>query len=102
VYKRQPLINSPNVKDEFATTLLLMFGRQGAVEVQAKYSTLLEPEKKERPQTIKKWLDDPFFVKKWQPFLTPKMQTRYLRILKKEKHSWTSRKLIDRELIRRE
>jgi hypothetical protein len=99
---KHPLINSPNVKEEFATVLLLMFGRRGAVEVQAKYSTLLEPEKKERPKIIRKWLGDPFFIKKWQPFLTPKMQTSYLRILKKEKRSWTSRKLIDRELIRRE
>lgn len=99
---KYPLINSPNVKDEFATVLLLMFGRHKSVEVQAKYSRLLEPEIKERPQIIKKWLDDPFFVKKWQPFLTPKMQTRYLRLLKKERPSWTSRKLIDRELIRRE
>lgn len=98
---KYPLINSPNVKDEFATTLLLMFGRRGAVEVQAKYSRLLEPEKTDRSNTIKKWLGDPFFIKKWQPFLIPKMQTSYLRILKKENRPWTSRKLIDRELNRR-
>ena len=99
---KYPLINSPNVKDEFATALLLMFGRRDSVEVQAKYSTWLEPGRDGRPDTIRKWLGDPFFVKKWQLFLTPKMQTRYLRLLKKEGPSWASRKLIDRELIRRE
>jgi hypothetical protein len=99
---KYPLINSPNVKDEFATVLLLMFGRRESVEVQAKYSTWLEPGREGRPDTIRKWLGDPFFVKKWQPFLTPKMQTRYLRLLKKEGPPWASRKLIDRELIRRE
>lgn len=99
---KHPLINHPNVKDEFATVLLLMFGRRTSVEVQANYSTLLEPGKKERSKIIKKWLGDPFFIKKWQPFLIPKMQTSYLRLLKREGASWTSRKLIDRELIRRE
>ncbi len=97
-----PLINSPKVKDEFATTLLLMFGREDAVEAQVKYSTVLEPEKEERSETIKKWLDDPRLVKKWQPYLIPKMQTSYLRFLKKERPSWASRKLINRELIRRQ
>ena len=97
-----PLINSPNVKDEFATVLLLMFGRRESVKIHEKYSTWLEPEREGRPGTLRKWLDDPIFLKKWQPFLIPKMQTNYLRILKKEKHSWVSRKLIDRELIRRE
>lgn len=99
---KYPLINNPNVKDEFATALLLMFGRRESVEIQAKYSTWLEPGREGRPDTLRKWLGDPFFVKKWQPFLIPKMQTRYLRLLKKKEHSWTSRKLIDRELARRE
>jgi len=97
-----PLINNRYVKDEFAATLLLMFGRREAVEVQAKYSALLEPERKQRSDTLRQWLDDPFFVKKWQPLLVPKMQTSYLQLLKEEGPTWASRKLIDRELTRRE
>jgi hypothetical protein len=97
-----PHVNHANVKDEFATALLLMFGRRKSVEIQASHSTWLEPEREGRPDTLRKWLDDPFFVKKWQPFLIPKMQTSYLRLLKKKEHSWASRKLIDRELTRRE
>lgn len=98
---KYPLIDSPHVKDEFAVTLLLMFNHRKVVEVQAKYSALLAPEKKERSGLIKEWLDDPFTIQKWQPFLTPKMQTSYLRLLKKENPAWTSRKLINRELSRR-
>ena len=98
---KYPLINSPNVKDEFATVLLLMFGRRESVEIQEKYSKWLEPGREGRSGTLRKWLDDPFIVKKWQPFLIKKMQTSYLRLLKKKEHSWTSRKLIGRELIRR-
>jgi hypothetical protein len=99
---KYPQVNNRNVKEEFATALLLMFGQRESVETQAKYSPLLEPGREERTDTIKKWLNDPYFVKKWQPFLTPKMQTSYLRLLKKKRPSWTSRKLIDQELIRRE
>ena len=72
------------------------------VEVRVKYSTWLEPEREGRPGTLRKWLDDLFFLEKWQPFLIPKMQTSCLQIFKKGEHSWVSRKLIDRELIRRE
>jgi hypothetical protein len=97
-----PRVNHRNVKDEFATALLLMFGQREAMETQVKYSPLLEPGSEERTDNIRKWLNDPYFVKKWQPFLTPKMQTSYLRLLKKKRPPWTSRKLIDRELIRRE
>jgi hypothetical protein len=97
-----PLGTNGMVKDEFATVLLVMFGRRQTVEFQATYLNRLGPEEVKRAKIISKWLDDPFFVKKWQPFLTPKMQTRYLRLLKKQGPSWTSRKLLDRELIRRE
>ena len=97
-----PLNTNGRVKDEFATVLMVMFGRRQTMEFQVAYLKLLGPEEVRRSRVISKWLDDPFFVKKWQPFLIPKMQTTYLRILKREKHSWTSRKLIDRELIRRE
>ncbi len=97
-----PLNTNGKVKDEFATVLMVMFGRRQTVEFQVTYLNLLGPEEVRRSRVISKWLDDPFFVKKWQPFLIPKMQTIYLRILKRKRHSWTSRKLIDRELIRRE
>lgn len=98
---KYPLSNNRNIRDELATTLLLMFGRRKAVEIQANYSTQLEPENKGRSETLKEWLNDPFVIKKWQPFLVQKMQTRYLHLLKKEEPSWTSLRLIDRELTRR-
>ena len=76
-------------------------GRREAVETQAKYSTLLKLNGEELSKNLRKWLGDPFLVKKWQPFLIPKMKTGYMKILKKEGRSWISRKLIDRELNRR-
>lgn len=96
------LIKAPNVKNEFATVLLLMFGRRQAVETQAKYATQLKLNRKELSKHLRQWLGDPVLVKKWQPFLVPKMRTTYMKILKSEGRPWASRKLIDRELHRRE
>jgi hypothetical protein len=65
---KYPLIDSPNVKDEFATVLLLIFDRRESVEIHEKYSTWLEPGREGRPGALRKWLDDPFFFKSGNHF----------------------------------
>lgn len=107
---------SEEVADEFATALLVMFGRKGGMQTQLRYLAenptvpeaiaraarddrhLLSPD---RARTALRLADDADLVRKWQPVLVPRMQTRMLEQLRQRPTEWADLDLVERELSRR-
>ena len=111
-----PFYNNEEVADEFATVLMVMFMGERRVRSQAEYfasrTSAKEVRQKlmtddrhplslQRARNILNWVDDPKLVYNWQPVLVPRMQTTFLERLKEQSPSWTSRALVERELLLR-
>lgn len=113
---KYPFHGNEEVVDEFATVLLIMFDRKRAARTQAEHFATVPPEPEienklrrndrhplsiQRAENIRGWLNDPDLVRKWQPFLIPKMQTDFLRLLREKQRPWAPSRLIQLELENR-
>lgn len=111
-----PFHNNEEVVDEFATVLMVMFMGEKRVRSQAEYFASANPTSEvrqklttdnrhqlslQRARNTLNWVDDPKLVYNWQPVMVPHMQTAFLERLKDQPRSWTSRELVERELLLR-
>ena len=112
-----PSASNPETADEFATVLMLMLKQNERAYAIAEYfvknpsqseelAKLLDdnrhPLSPQRCQNILRWLDDPQFVRKWQKFLVPHMQTVLLKRLLLKPTPWTDLELVEQELQARQ
>jgi len=103
--------------DEFASVLMVMLNHEENLRTLA--AQIVENPKPfddlkalvtgdSHPLTIKRaknilgWLEKPDFARSWQPLLVPKMQTLYLRKLRRSPYPWTELNLVTEELERRQ
>jgi len=56
----------------------------------------------QRAKNVLRWSKDSDFLKKWQPFLVPHMQTALLKRLKQKPTAWTDLSLVEKELAGRD
>jgi predicted Zn-dependent protease len=108
-----PLYDNEDAVDQFATVLLIMFNQPEAAKAQADFFSATPPKAEynqkvkkdiqhslsiQRARNIRRWLNDPEIVKKWQSFFIPKMQTPFLRKLQVQPQTWSNLELIKKEL----
>ena len=113
---RYPFYANEEVADEFATALMVMLDAAGKARTQAEYFSVLSeseatrrdddvddrhPMSRQRARNILNWLDDRLLVRRWQPVLVPRMQTRLLTALRDRPTGWTDTELVEQELARR-
>lgn len=104
-----PAADSEGTVDQFAVVLYLMYGQTerlssvvdfleapGSGDDSGQIDT-----RPERLENLKKWMDDPELVQRWQPFLVPHIQTNTLRVLASQPRAWTDVESIEKELARR-
>jgi hypothetical protein len=115
VWMRQwgyPFHGNEEVADEFATALLTLFNHgeraRAAAEMFDQFPSQQEYEfKKEkfdrhplsvqRARNIRRWLEDPKLLSRWQKIFLPHMQTDVLEALRQNPRAW-----LDREQLRKE
>jgi hypothetical protein len=103
--------------DEFAVVLMLMLNQKSRVLGAADYAVknpsafsamtkLFQDERHplsaQRAKSVLKWAKDSDFLKRWQAFLVPHMQTALLKRLKQKPTTWTDLSLVEKELAGRE
>jgi hypothetical protein len=103
--------------DEFAVALMVMLNQKSRVLGAADYAVknpsafnamtkLFQDERHplsaQRAKSVLKWAKDSDFLKKWQPFLVPHMQTALLKRLKQKPTAWTDLSLVEKELASRD
>lgn len=111
-----PQQNRVTAADELGAVLLIMLNQKRVLSSYAE-SVVQEPSRTEKlmkvikddrhPLTVPRarktlsWLKDPQFVRKWQEFLVPHMQTILLKKLQQRPTPWTNLPLVEKELARR-
>jgi hypothetical protein len=104
-----PAAESEDTVDQFAVVLYLMYGQTERLNSVVDFlgapgdggdSGQIDT-RPERLENLKKWIDDPGLVQRWQPFLVPHIQTSTLRVLASHPRGWTDVELIKKELARR-
>jgi hypothetical protein len=103
--------------DEFAVALMLMLNLKSRVLGAADYAVknpsafsamtkLFQDERHplsaQRAKSVLKWAKDSDFLKRWQAFLVPHMQTALLKRLKQKPTAWTDLSLVEKELASRD
>jgi hypothetical protein len=111
-----PFFNNEEVADEFATSLLVMFGQKARVHAAAEFlaanPSVIEaiakvfrddrhPLSAQRARNILRWLRDPQLVHKWQKIFVPHMQTTMLEKIQRQSPNWANIALIEQELATR-
>ena len=111
-----PFSDNEEIADEFATTLMVMFGQAERARTQAEYFASLSSEKEaeatlerynrhplsiQRARNILDWLADDTLARKWQPIFIPHMQTDFLRQMASANAPWIDHDAVARELASR-
>jgi len=112
-----PSAGKAETTDEFAVALMLMLNQKSRVLGAADYAVknpsafsamtkLFQDERHplsaQRAKSVLKWAKDSDFLKRWQPFLVPHMQTALLKRLKQKPTAWTDLSLVEKELAGRD
>ena len=103
--------------DELAVVLMLMLNHKSrvlgaadfAVKNPSAFNTMgklfqdeRHPLSFQRAKNVLAWAKDSHFLKKWQYFLVPHMQTALLKRLKQKPTAWTDLSLVEKELAARD
>jgi len=112
-----PQAKKVETADELAVALMLMLNQRGRVIGAADFAVknpsafkamtkLFQDERHplsaQRAKNVLKWAKDSDFLRKWQSFLVPHMQTALLKRLKQKPTAWTDLTLVEKELASRD
>ncbi len=112
-----PFFDNEEVADEFATVLMVMFDQEERIRSLAELFQSFEPERElqlkreqydrhplssQRARNIKRWMEDPDLVRRWQKILVPHMKTAALQALQRRPNSWTDADAVESELSHRQ
>lgn len=113
---KHPLENKITAADELGAVLMIMLNQKNMLSSYAerivqdlsitdKLMKVIKddrhPISMRRAKKILSWLKDPQFVRKWQKFLVPHMQTILLKKLQQRPTPWTSLPFVEKELAKR-
>jgi len=112
-----PFYDNEEVADEFACALLIMFNHRKIIETQENVfantpsdSEYLVKQKKDsrhplsiqRARNLKRLLNSPNLLKRWQLIFIPHMQTNFLKYIIKQNPAWADTVLTTKELNERQ